>query len=342
MKLANRRALPLWMSLAATVALAEPPKYQLTKRMPLSGDGSWDYVTLDARAHRLYIAHATQVLVIDEGSGKQVGAIPDTPGVHGVALVPELGRGYISNGRDDSVTVFDTKSLKPLGKVKAGTNPDAIMYEPVSRRVFVFNGRSHDATVIDPVKQEAVATLALDGKPEFAVADGTGRVFVNLEDKAQLAVIDARKPEVLARWPLAPCEEPTGLAIDTKNHRLFAGCSNELMAVVDADKGKVVTTLPIGEGVDATAFDPATHLAFSSNGDGTLTVVHQDAPDQYRVVQTVPTAPGARTLALDPASHRVYLVTAKLGPAPAPSAENPHPRPTIAPGSFELLQVEAK
>jgi len=338
------------LSLAGIVSAAEPAKAPTAKEQPakeqplqhfaLGGDGGWDYLTLDAATHRLYIARATRVMVVDATNGKLLGELPDTPGVHGVALVPESGRGFVSSGRDNSVTVFDLKTLKALGKVKVGQNPDAILYDPALHRVFVFNGKSHDASVIDPAKQEVVATIPLDGKPEFAVADGAGRIYVNIEDKAQLVAIDGRKAEVVARWSLAPCEEPTGLALDKANHRLFSGCSNKVMTVVDAESGKLVTTLPIGDGVDGVAFDPQKHLAFSSNGqDGTLTVIRQETPDRYSVAKTIPTAKGARTLTLDPETHKVYLVTARFGATPAPTAAQPRPRPALEPNSFELLVV---
>ncbi|HWW77007.1 MAG TPA: hypothetical protein VNZ44_16520, partial [Pyrinomonadaceae bacterium] len=284
-------------------------------------------------------SHATHVLVVDADTGAVVGDIPDTPGVHGIAVVEDAGKGYVSNGRASTVTVFDLKSLKTLKQIPVGKNPDAILYDAASGRVFTMNGGGDDTTAID-VKTDAVAgTLALGGKPEFAVADGRGRVFVNLEDKSAIAEFDTRRLAVEARWPIAPAEEPSGLAFDRQHRRLFSVGSNRLMAVVDADSGKVVTTVPIGGGVDAAAFDPETGLVFSSNGEGTLTVVHEDSPDRYTVVETVATRRGARTLALDPKTHRVYLVTAEFGPPPAPTPERPRPRPSIVPGTFTLLVV---
>ncbi len=292
---------------------------------------------MDSSSRRLYISRATHVIVIDADSGKPVGDIPDTPGVHGIALAPELGRGFISNGREGTVTIFDLKTLKAITKVKAGENPDAILYDPASKRVFAFNGRSHDATAIDAAGGTVVGTIKLEGKPEFAASDGKGEIFVNIEDKSQIDAIDPDKLEVKASWPLAPCQEPSGLAIDRKNRRLFAGCDNKMMAVVDADTGKVVATTPIGDGVDANAFDPGTGLAFASCGEGVLTVVHEDSPTKFSVVDNVPTQQGARTMALDEKTHNVYLVTAKFGPPPAPTADNPHPRRTILPDSFVVL-----
>ena len=327
----------LFVVFAATLAMAADPGYQLINTYKLGGDGGWDYLTVDSASRRLYISRATHVIVIDADSGKAVGDIPDTPGVHGIALASDLGRGFISNGREGTVTIFDLKTLKAITKVKAGENPDAILYDPASKRVFAFNGRSHDATAIDAAGGTVVGTIKLEGKPEFAVSDGQGKVFVNIEDKSQIDAIDPSKLEVKASWPLAPCREPSGLAIDRKNRRLFAGCDNKMMAVVDADTGKVVATTPIGDGVDANAFDPGTGLAFASCGEGVLTVVHEDSPAKFSVVDNVPTQEGARTMALDEKTHNVYLVTAKFGPPPAPTADNPHPRRSILPDSFVVL-----
>jgi DNA-binding beta-propeller fold protein YncE len=323
--------------LAATVAMAAEPGYHLVNTYPLGGDGGWDYLTLDSSARRLYISRATHVIVMDADSGKVVGDIPDTPGVHGIALAPELGRGFISNGREGTVTIFDLKTLKAITKVKAGENPDAILYDPSSKRVFAFNGRSQNATAIDAATGTVAGTIKLEGKPEFAVSDEKGKIFVNIEDKSQIDAIDPATLEVKAGWPLAPCDEPSGLAMDRKQRRLFAGCDNKMMAVVDADTGKVIATPAIGDGVDANAFDPKTDLAFASCGEGVLTVVHEDSPTKFSVAQTVTTQPGARTMALDEKTHNVYLVTAKFGPPPAPTADNPHPRRTILPDSFVVL-----
>jgi YVTN family beta-propeller protein len=322
-----------------TSGLAAAPGYHVVKTYKLGGDGGWDYLTLDNTSNRLYISRSTHVIVIDADSGKPVGDIPDTPGVHGIALAPEFGRGFVSNGREGTVTVFDLNSLKVLSKIKVGENPDAILYDPASKRVFTFNGRSDDVTAIDAAKGEVMGTIKVDGKPEFAVSDAKGEIFVNIEDKSELMALDPNKLDVKSRWPLAPCEEPTGLAIDRKHRRLFSGCSNKLMAIVDTDSGKLVSTLPIGDGVDATAFDPDTGLAFASCGEGVLTVVHEDSPDKFSVAENVPTKRGARTMALDPTKDRIFLVTAEFGPPPAPTAGQPHPRPTILPDSFEVLVV---
>jgi DNA-binding beta-propeller fold protein YncE len=318
-------------------ALAADPGYRVVNTFKLGGDGGWDYLTLDGASRRLYISRATHVIVIDADSGKPVGDIPDTPGVHGIALAPELGRGFVSNGREGTVTIFDLQSLKLISKVKVGDNPDAILYDPATKRVFTFNGRSQDSTAIDASKGTVLGTIKLEGKPEFAVSDGKGGVFVNIEDKSQLDAIDPNKLEVKSRWPLAPCEEPSGLSMDRKNRRLFSGCDNKMMAVVDADTGKVLATPAIGEGVDATAFDEGTGLAFASCGEGVLTVVKEDSPSKFSIAETVKTQEGARTMALDDKTHQVYVVTAKFGPPPAPTADNPHPRHTILPDSFVVL-----
>jgi DNA-binding beta-propeller fold protein YncE len=330
----------LLLGVSSPAAQPRDPGYHVVKRLVVGGDGGWDYLTVDPTARRLYVTHATRVVVLDADSGERVGEIRDTAGVHGVALAPELRRGFTSNGRASTVTVFDLRSLKTLSQIKTtGENPDAILYEPATHRVFTFNGRSANATAIDAASGTVAGTVPLDGKPEFAVEDGHGRVFVNVEDKSMIDVIDPQKLSVEKRWPLAPCEEPSGMAIDRKHRRLFVGCRNRMMAVVDADRGGVVTTVPIGEGVDGNAFDPDSGLAFASCGDGTLTVAREDSPDRLTVVQKVETQRGARTIALDEKTHRMYLATARLGPAPAPTAEQPHPRPTILPGTFVVLVV---
>jgi YVTN family beta-propeller protein len=334
-----RAGVTLVTFLLVTSSLAAAAGYHVVKTYKLGGEGGWDYLTLDSTSRRLYLSRSTHVIVIDADTGKPVGDIPDTPGVHGVALASEFGRGFISNGRDGTVSVFDLKSLKVLSKITVGENPDAILYDPASKRVLTFNGKSHDATVIDAAKGTVIGTIKLNGKPEFAVSDERGEIFVNLEDSSQLLALDPNKLEVKSRWPLAPCAEPTGLAIDRKHRRLFSGCSNKLMAIVDADGGKVIATLPIGDGVDATAFDPETGLAFASCGEGVLTVVHEDSEDKFSVAETVATERGARTMTLDPDSHRIFLVTAKFGPPPSPTTGQPHPRPAILPDSFVVLVV---
>jgi DNA-binding beta-propeller fold protein YncE len=317
--------------------------YHVTKKITLGGEGGWDYLTCDSQARRLYISRATRVMVLDADSGKSVGEIPDTEGVHGIALAPALGKGFTSNGRANDVSEFDLKTLKVEQRIKTGEGPDAILFDPATSRVFTFNGHSHDSTAIDAKTGKVIKTFPLDGKPEFAVSDGRGKVFVNLEDKSQLLAIDANKLTVDSRWDLSPCQEPSGLAIDTKNRRLFAGCDNKLMAIVNADTGKVITTLPIGEGVDATAFDPGQNLAFSSNGrDANLTIIHEDSPDKFSVVDNVPTQKGARTMALDTKTKNVYLVTADFGATPPATADHPRPRPAMVPNTFVLLVVGKK
>jgi DNA-binding beta-propeller fold protein YncE len=325
-------------SVASIAAAAGPSGYHLLKKIPLGGEGGWDYITIDSHTRKLFISRGTKVVVLDVDSGKVAGEIPNTEGVHGIALAPDLNRGFTSNGRANTVTIFDLKTLAVIGTVQAGTNPDAIIYDAASKRVFAMNGRSNNVTAIDAATGNVAGTTAVDGKPEFAVADGDGRVYVNIEDKSEIQAIDSQKLAVTATWKLAPCEEPSGLAMDAAHRRLFAGCGNKMMAVVDADSGKVVATPAIGDGVDANGFDPGTGFAFASNGQSaTLTVVHEDAPDKFTVVEDVATQRGARTMALDPKSHEVYLVTADFGPRPAATPDNPRPRPAIVPDSFVVL-----
>jgi DNA-binding beta-propeller fold protein YncE len=337
----------LWMFVivsvaTAWVAAASPAPssgYHVLTTYNVGGDGGWDYLTTDSDARRIFISRGTHVMVIDADSGKSVGDIPDTPGVHGIAVATEIGKGFTSNGREGTVSIFDRKTLAVSHKVKVGDNPDAILYDPASFRVFTFNGRSQDSTVINAVTEKVAGTIKLDGKPEFAASDGNGMVYVNIEDKSELTQIDAHKMEVKNTWPLAPCTEPTGLSIDRKNRRLFVGCHNKMMAIVDADNGKILATPPIGEGVDATRFDPETGLAFASCGqDGVLTVVKEESPGKFSS-ENVPTQLGARTMALDSNTHNIYVVTAKFGPPPPATADNPHPRRSILPDSFVVLVV---
>src|SRR5579862_1115232 len=312
----------LALLISATTFAASAPGYKVIKTYKIGGEGGWDYLKADSAARRLYISRATHVIVLDLDSGKSVGDIADTPGVHGIALAPELGRGFTSNGREGTVSIFDMKTLATSSKVKVGDNPDAILYDPATKRVFTFNGRSQDSTAIDATNGTVLGTIKLDGKPEFAASDAKGMIFVNIEDKSELTAIDPSKLEVKAKWPLAPCTEPSGLSIDRKNRRLFVGCDNKMMAVVDADSGKVLATPAIGEGVDATTFDPETGLAFAScGGDGVLTVVKEEGGKW--IPENVPTKKGARTLALDSKTHNVFVVTADFGPRPAPTADNP-------------------
>jgi DNA-binding beta-propeller fold protein YncE len=315
--------------------------YHVARKITVGGDGFWDYLTYDAVRHRLFLSHGTRVEVVDPDSGKVVGRIEDTPGVHGIALAQDLGRGFVSNGRDSSVTIFDLRTLAPVGRVPvAARNPDAILYDSASHRVFTFNGGSAGATALDARTGRIVGSLALGGKPEFAVADGRGGIFVNIEDRGEIVAFDAGTLAIRARWPMAGCEEPSGLALDRVHRRLFSVCGNARMAVVDAGTGRLVAMLPIGQGVDGAAFDPATQLAFASNGEGTITVVREESPDSFRVVANVPTQRGARTITLDPATHRVFTVTAAYGPPPAPTPDRPRPRPSVVPGSFMVLVLE--
>ncbi len=319
---------------------ADSPKagdsgYKVVKTIPIPGDEGWDYVAVDSAARRVYVSHGSHVVVLDADTDAVVGDILDTQGVHGIAIASDLGRGFTSNGRANTVTVFDLKTLSTIATVKAGTNPDAIVYDAGTRRVFTMNGRSSDLTAINAADGTVVGSLALGGKPEFAVSDGQGSVFVNIEDKSELVQFDPQKLVVVHRWPMAPCEEPSGLAMDLKSRRLFAGCGNKLMAVINADSGKVVATVPIGDGVDANGFDPATNFAFASNGQGTLTVVHEDSPDKSTVVEDVPTKRSARTMGLDLKSHAIFLPAADFDP-PAPGER----RGKMKPGSFVVLKAE--
>jgi DNA-binding beta-propeller fold protein YncE len=322
------------------VVSAAPPGYHVLRKIHLSGEGFWDYLTADSAGRRLYVSHGTHVMVLDLDTDKVVGDIPDTQGVHGIAIAGDLNRGFTSNGRANNVTIFDLKTMNAIGKVPTGTNPDSIVYDPASKRVFAFNGRSSSATVIDAAAGTVAGTIPLAGKPEYSTVDGAGKVYVNLEDKSQVVAIDSQKMVVTNTWPLAPCEEPSGMGIDAANHRLFSGCHNRVMAVMDALSGKVLATPPIGPGVDGNGFDPGAGYAFSANGgDGTLTLVGETGPGKFEVLESVSTQRGARTMAVDLKTHNIYLPTAEFGPAPEPTADNPHPRPTMVKDSFTLLVV---
>jgi DNA-binding beta-propeller fold protein YncE len=326
---------------AQSAAAAPSPHYHVVRHIPVGGDGGWDYLTMDSPSHRLFISRGDRVVVLDVQSGKVVGEIPNTQGVHGIAIAPDLHRGFVSDGRTSTVTIFDLDSLKTLSEVKTtGDRPDAIIFDPASSRVFTFNAAGKNTTAIDAATGNIAGTVALGGKPEFAAADGKGHVYVNVEDTSELVALDSKALTEIKRWKLTPCEEPSGLAMDRNHRRLFSGCGNKLMAVSDPDAGRVVATVPIGQGVDANAFDPAFNLAFSSNGaDGTLTVAHEVTPDQYEVADNVPTQRAARTMALDEQTHHIYLATAQFGPPPAPTPERPRPRPPMLPGTFEIVEV---
>ena len=287
--------------------------YHVIKKIPIPGEGSWDYLTVDESARRLYVSHGTQVEVLDVDSGAIVGKIANTPGVHGIAIAPELGRGFVSNGQSSTVTIFDLKTLNTISQVPTGKKPDAIIYDPATSRVFAFNGGSNSATAIQAADGKVAGTIDLGGGPEFAVADGSGYVYDNLEDESLVLKINSRSLKVEQRWPTAPCASPSSIAIDRPNRRLFIGCRSKVMAVVNADTGQVITTLPIGDHVDATAFDPDSRLIFNSNGEGTITVIHQDSPDKYSVIESVKTLPRAKTMALDPKTHQLFLSTAEAG-----------------------------
>jgi YVTN family beta-propeller protein len=287
--------------------------YQITKKIPIPGQGSWDYLSVDEGARRLYVSHGTQVEVLDVDSGAIVGKIENTQGVHGIAIAPDLGRGFVSDGQSSTVTIFDLKTLKSIAEVSTGKKPDAIIYDPATSRVFAFNGGSNSATVIEGKDGKVAGTIDLGGGPEFAAADGNGYVYNNLEDESLVLKINSRTLKVEQRWPTAPCSSPSSMAIDRDNRRLFLGCRSKVMAVMNADTGQVIATLPIGDHVDATAFDVETRLIFNSNGEGTVTVIRQDSPDKYSVVETVKTLPRAKTSALDPKTHRLFLSTAESG-----------------------------
>lgn len=329
----------------ATDADASKPahagSYAVLNQYTLGGAGSWDYLTLNPVAHQLFISRSDRVLVVNTDDGSVKTTISGTNGVHGIALIPQLGRGYTTNGRTDTLTVFDMATLKSTGTIPTGGhNPDALIYDEASKHLFVFNGRSNDASIIDPVSGKLLMVLPLAGRPEFAAVDGKGRLFLNIEDKAKLVGIDTIRSKVVATWSLATCEEPSGLAFDVAHERLFSTCQNGVMIVTDSTSGKQVARIPIGKGPDAAAFDEAKGLVFSSNGDdGTLTVVHEDDADHYSVVSTVPTQKSARTMALDAKTHRIYLVAAEFGKTPSPSKEQPHPRPLVLDNSFKVLVV---
>jgi YVTN family beta-propeller protein len=316
------------------------PSYKLIKRVSIGGEGGWDCLFVDSSAKRCYISHQSHVVVLDIAKDVVIGDISNTPGVHGIAIAYGLHKGYISNGGDNSVTVFNPDTLKETGRIKVGDKPDVILFDPATKRIFTFNGGSKDSTVINAANDTVIGTIPLGGRPEFAASDEKGRVFVNIEDTSEIAVIDAQKLTVTSRWPLAPGKEPSGLAIDRKNQRLFSVCSNGKMVITDYTTGKVIATPDIGKGPDGAAFDPETGLAFSPNGqDGTLTIIKEETPGQFKVVETVATAPMARTMALDPTTHRIYLTTAKPK-APVPGeAPAQGRRRSFEPGSFEVLIV---
>ena len=334
------KAFLLFCSLfVGTISYAADPGYHVIKKLQLGGEGSWDYLTVDSAARRLYISRSTHVMVVDIDTDKVVGDIVDTPGVHGIAIASELNRGFTSNGRANTATIFDLKTLKVLGQVRTGENPDAILYDPASKRVFTFNGRSKDTTVFEATSGEVAGTIVLGGKPEYAAADGKGKVYVNIEDTNEIVEIDSRNLSLTKRYSLKPCEEPTGMGLDAEHHRVYSGCHNKVMAILDTETGKVIATVPIGEGVDGNGFDPKTGLAFSANGDGSLTVVRESSPGNFEVLETVTTQRGARTMAIDPKTHNIYLPTAQFSPQTVSTVEGLRPRLTMIKDSFVVLVV---
>ena len=330
-------------AVVAGMAHAQAPQYTVAKSLKVGGEGGWDYLTADSDGRRLYVSRGSHVMVFDMDRDSLVADIPNTPGVHGVALARRLNRGFTSNGRDSSVTAFDLETLQPISVIRiSGRNPDAIAYDSVSNRVFTFNGASANASVIDASTLQQVGSIDLGGKPETGVPDGNGMLYVNIEDKGEVIALDTRAMSVKAHYPLAPCEEPTGMARDRARGRLIIGCGNSTMAIMDEKTGKLITTVKVGGGVDAAGFDPANQLAFTSNGEGTLSVVREEKDGSFTPLATVPTQRGARTMALDPKTHKIYMSTAEYGPAPAPTADRPRPRPPVIPGSFTVLVLEMK
>ena len=315
--------------------------YRVVQRIPVGGEGGWDYIAVDTARARLFIARSDRIMVVDQTSGKALGEIPGLTRGHGVAFDYTTNHGFATSGADSMVTMFDLGTLAVLKRTVAAVDDDAVLYDPASKRVFTMNGDAHSASVIDPASGDRVGNVPLGGKPEFGVTDRAGKLYVNLADEGEIVELDAAGMKVVRRWSIAPCEDPSGLAIDVARRRLFSVCGNKLLAVSDIASGKLVTTVPIGAGVDASAYDPATGNVFASNGEGTMTVVHQDTPDEYRVVATVETMPGARTMALDPKSHTVYTVSARMGRTPAAvPGETRRRRAPLIPGSFTLLVLE--
>ncbi len=326
-----------------SIAQTGKSNYKIVNTFHVEGEGGWDYLTMDESTGRLFVSHATQVQVLDVKTGKVIGAIPDTKGVHGIALANDLNKGFISNGKDSSVTVFNLLTLAYITKIKVtGSNPDAILYDSFTHHVFTFNGRSSNSTVIDATTLKVIETIPLAGKPEFSLTDGKGKVFVNIEDKSLICVINSTTLKVEQSWPLAPGEEPSGLALDNSSHRLFSVCDNKNMVIMDAENGKIVSTLTIGDRVDGVAFDPIKKRAYSSNGDGTVTVVQEENPTTFKVLENIATQKGARTIAVDTKTHHIYLPTAEYEAAPPATTENPHPRTSVKPGTFVILDIEVK
>lgn len=326
----------LTLATAASILGQSPSAYRITHTYALGGEGGWDYIVPDPPNHRLFIARQNRVMVVDEDSGKLLGEITGVNGAHGTAVVERTGHGFATAGDDKSVLMFDLKTFKVLGRIPAAEDADAILYDSASNRVFTLNGDANSSTVIDPEAGKLITNIALGGKPEYGVSEGDGKVYANLVDTGEVVEIDAKNATVVRRWPTAPCKQPVAMAIDTAHHRLFSGCRSGVMAVSDYRAGKVVTTVPIGKGVDGAGYDAASGNAFASNADGTLTVIHQDSPDRYRVIDTIKTPAGSRNMGIDPINQRVFVAAAKFGPAP-PGEKRRGP---VEPGSFSLLVIE--
>lgn len=335
-----RGAATVILALATAAAPLSAQHYHVAATYVLGGDGGWDYLALDTVGHRLFISRQDRLMVVDEASGKLLHEIPGFKRSHGIAFDYESHRGFATSGEDSSVVVFDLNTLAVITRVKADDDADAIFFDPATRRIFTMNGDAGTSSVIDPVKAERIGNIPLGGKPEFGVSDGHGHVYANLEDKAEIAEIDPKAMTVVRHWSIAPCQSPTGLAVDVQHHRLFSGCRNKMIAVSDASAGKLVTTVTAGAGIDANRFDAGTQLAFSSNGEGSITVVHEDAPGKYTVAQTVQTMQGARTMEVDLKTHRLFTASAKFGPRPDSTKENPRRRPPMLPGTFSLMMLE--
>jgi YVTN family beta-propeller protein len=325
--------------MSLSVQSQKATEYMITNRFKLAGDGGWDYITMQESTGKLFVSHGTEIQVLDVTHGKMIAEITGLKGVHGIALVQDLNRGYITNGKDSSVTVIDLSTYEKVAMIKVtGANPDALLYDPFSGKIFVFNGRSSNATVIDASTNQVIATIALAGKPEFSVSDGDGKVFVNIEDKSEVCVINSSTLKVEQYWTIKPGAGPSGLALDNESHRLFSVC-DKMMVILDAVTGKVITTLPIGDRVDGVAFDPALKRIYSSNGDGTMTVVQEFDENHFEVIDNLLTQVGARTITLNKNTHTIYMPAAEYGETPAKTDENPHPRPLIKPNSFVILEV---
>ncbi|MEO6304380.1 MAG: YncE family protein [Bacteroidia bacterium] len=325
--------------LSVSIASAQS-NYKIVNKIHIDGDEGWDLLAMEESSSRLFLSHGSIVQVVDVKNGKLIGTIPDTKGVHGIALATDVNKGYTSNGKDSSVTVFNLKTLAVIAKIPVtGNNPDAILYDEFTHKVFVYNGKSSNATVIDAISDKVVGTIPLDGKPELSVTDGKGKIYVNLEDKSMVSIIDAKTLKVEQTWSVAPGIEPSGIAIDNKNHRLFIVCDNKLMVIMDSQTGHVITTLPIGDHVDGAAYDPIKKRVYSSNGEGTVTVVQEENENTFKIIENIVTQKGAKTIAIDTKTHHLYLTTAEFGVTPEPTKEKPKPRPSIKPNTFVVLDV---